>query len=383
MTKKRSSVAAEKKDDPEEILQFAPVGGPKKVPGAFGKEAELEKLRPLDRTGVIYIGHIPHGFYEEPMEKYFSQFGEVKNIVLCRSKKTGKSKGYAFVQFANDKVARIAAEATNGYALLEKVLKSHIVPAEKVSEDLFQFAGKKWNAVPWRKVIRDAQAEPKTEKEAQKRLARLTKREAAQAAKRRKLGIDFELDDSYELQAKKRYGFTEEDNDEEEEEEDEKEDKETNMKRTKVEVEKVVGGKSGKSSEDIKVEKLDSASLGGVKRKRDDVSVPSSVIPAKKSVVAPSAVPINKTTIAPSEVAKKPAPPFTAPIKKADAAAAPIKKADAAAAPIKKADAAAAPIKKTDVAAAPIKKAAAPSASVSAIPATKSAPKSTSSLLRY
>jgi hypothetical protein len=233
------------------------------------------------------------------MEKYFSQFGEVKNVVLCRSKKTGKSKGYAFVQFANDKVARIAAEATNGYALFEKVLKSHIVPAEKVSDDLFQYAGKKWNTVPWRKVVRDAQAEPKTEEEAQKRLARLTKREAQQAAKRQKLGIDFDLGDSYEVQAKKRYGFSEEDNEEEEEGEEEEEEEE----------EKVVDGKKGKS-EDVKVEKLDASAPIGLKRKRDEVAA-SSVAPAKKTAIAPSIVPLSKSTVAPSSVAlaKKSAAP--------------------------------------------------------------------------
>ena len=302
MTKKRSAASAA--DPVEEILQFsAPKVARPKVPGAFGKEAELEKLRPLDRTGVIYIGHIPHGFYEEPMEKYFSQFGEVKNVVLCRSKKTGKSKGYAFVQFANDKVARIAAEATNGYALLEKVLKSHIVPAEKVSDDLFQYAGKKWNTVPWRKVVRDAQAEPKTEEEAQKRLARLTKREAQQAAKRQKLGIDFELGDSFEVQAKKRYGFSEEDNDEEEEGEEEEEEEEERKE------EKVFDGKKGKS-EDVKVEKLDASAPIGLKRKRDEVAV-SSVVPAKKTAIAPSLAPLSKSTVAPSSAApaKKSAAP--------------------------------------------------------------------------
>lgn len=289
-SKKRTIESSEselKNKQDDDILRFDPIENvPKKVDGAFGKEAELEKLRPLDRTGVIYIGHIPHGFYEEPMQKYFSQFGEVKNVVLCRSKKTGKSKGYAFVQFANDKVARIAAEATNGYALMEKVLKSHIVPPEKVSEDLFQFAGKKWKAVPWRKVVRDAQAAPKTEEGAQKRLARLTKREAEQSAKRRKLGIDFELEDSYESQAKKRYGYIEDEKDEKEDEEDEEEEEE----EEEVKVEK------GKREEvDLNLKSIQGVAL---KRKRDvEVIAPSSSTMKKASIEAKSTVPAKKNTV--------------------------------------------------------------------------------------
>ena len=50
-------------------------------------------------SAVLYIGHIPHGFYEDQMTGYFSQFGDVKRVRLSRSKKTGGSKGFAFVEF--------------------------------------------------------------------------------------------------------------------------------------------------------------------------------------------------------------------------------------------------------------------------------------------
>ncbi len=39
------------------------------------------------RPGVVYVGRIPHGFYEQEMRKYFSQFGMVKRLRLARSKK--------------------------------------------------------------------------------------------------------------------------------------------------------------------------------------------------------------------------------------------------------------------------------------------------------
>jgi len=38
------------------------------------------------KTGVIYLGHVPHGFYEVQMKGFFSQFGKVVNLRLARSK---------------------------------------------------------------------------------------------------------------------------------------------------------------------------------------------------------------------------------------------------------------------------------------------------------
>jgi len=40
--------------------------------------------------GVIYLGRIPHGFYEDQMKAYFSQFGEISKIRLSRNKKVRK-----------------------------------------------------------------------------------------------------------------------------------------------------------------------------------------------------------------------------------------------------------------------------------------------------
>ena len=43
--------------------------------------------------GVVYLGHVPHGFYEKEMRAFFSQFGAVTRLRLSRSKRTGRSKG--------------------------------------------------------------------------------------------------------------------------------------------------------------------------------------------------------------------------------------------------------------------------------------------------
>ena len=45
-----------------------------------------------DERGVVYLSNVPHGFYENQMFKFFSQFGKVTNLRLGRSKKTGENR---------------------------------------------------------------------------------------------------------------------------------------------------------------------------------------------------------------------------------------------------------------------------------------------------
>ena len=73
---------------------------------AFRANANVVKLSASKRSSsrnanklssVVYLSHVPHGFYEEQMNGFFSQFGEVETLRLARSKKTTRSKGYAYV----------------------------------------------------------------------------------------------------------------------------------------------------------------------------------------------------------------------------------------------------------------------------------------------
>ncbi|XP_035030931.1 MKI67 FHA domain-interacting nucleolar phosphoprotein [Hippoglossus stenolepis] len=87
--------------------------------------------------GVVYVGHLPLGLYEPQIKSYFEQFGKVLRLRLSRSKKTGGSKGYAFVEYDCDEVAKIVAETMNNYLMGERLIKCHVMPPEKVHEKLF------------------------------------------------------------------------------------------------------------------------------------------------------------------------------------------------------------------------------------------------------
>jgi nucleolar protein 15 len=53
---------------------------------------------------------------------FFSQFGKLTRVRLSRSKKSGKAKHYAFLEFQYPEVAQVAAEAMNGYFLFSQKL---------------------------------------------------------------------------------------------------------------------------------------------------------------------------------------------------------------------------------------------------------------------
>lgn len=78
-----------------------------KTPRIARKDA-LKHMLPAGPTpptaGVVYVGHLPRGFYEDEIRDFFSQFGEVTRVRVARSKKTGGVKGYAFVEFSNSEV---------------------------------------------------------------------------------------------------------------------------------------------------------------------------------------------------------------------------------------------------------------------------------------
>jgi nucleolar protein 15 len=93
-------------------------------------------------NGYMYIGHLPHGFYEEEIKDYFSQFGKIIRVRVARSKKTGNYRGYGFVQFADKDVAQIAADTMNNYLMFNKILKCHVIPKERIHPDTFRNAGK-------------------------------------------------------------------------------------------------------------------------------------------------------------------------------------------------------------------------------------------------
>merc|ERR1740121_2147332 len=126
--------AESEEDDEEEDA------GPKRKTKARRLEEALSRgdAEAPEPRGVIYLGHIPKGFFEPQMRKFFSQFGKITRLRLSRSKKNAGSKGYAFVEFEEESVAKIVAETMHKYLMFGKQLVCHLVPKEKQHPALFK-----------------------------------------------------------------------------------------------------------------------------------------------------------------------------------------------------------------------------------------------------
>ena len=70
----------------------------------------------------LYVGNIPFKATEENVRGLFAEIGEVVSIHLITDARTGKMKGFAFVEMASDEDARKAIEALNGKLLLDRPL---------------------------------------------------------------------------------------------------------------------------------------------------------------------------------------------------------------------------------------------------------------------
>jgi len=61
----------------------------------------------------IYAGNLPFDLSEGDIICIFSQYGEIVNINLIRDRKTGKSKGFAFVCYEDQRSTILAVDNLN------------------------------------------------------------------------------------------------------------------------------------------------------------------------------------------------------------------------------------------------------------------------------
>jgi len=143
--------------------------------------------------GTLYIGRIPHGFYEPQMREYFSQFGTVTRLRLAKNKKTGRSKHYAFVEFESSGVADIVARTMDKYLLFGHILQVRVVPQEQVHPNLWKNAGKRFKVIPRAKMQAAGLRQPQERKMWERRVQREEKRRLEKSEKLKKLGYDFDM----------------------------------------------------------------------------------------------------------------------------------------------------------------------------------------------
>jgi len=65
----------------------------------------------------LYIGNLPYSITETTLRDLFAQAGEVSSVAVITDRDTGRPRGFAFVEMANEAGARQAISQINGQTI--------------------------------------------------------------------------------------------------------------------------------------------------------------------------------------------------------------------------------------------------------------------------
>ena len=89
----------------------------------------------------IFVSNISFKVREQALSELFSQYGEVTSVRIIKDKETKRSKGFGFVEMANDADGQKAIDALNGTEHYERPLVVSIAkgrPEKSNSEEVSQ-----------------------------------------------------------------------------------------------------------------------------------------------------------------------------------------------------------------------------------------------------
>ncbi len=79
----------------------------------------------------IYVGNLPYATSEEELNDMFSQYGNVTSAKIIMDRFSGRSKGFGFVEMAEQAEAEKAIEALHGKQVGGRTLKVNEAQAGK------------------------------------------------------------------------------------------------------------------------------------------------------------------------------------------------------------------------------------------------------------
>ncbi|HSR44875.1 MAG TPA: RNA-binding protein [Acidimicrobiia bacterium] len=65
----------------------------------------------------IYVGNLPYSYTSSDLENLFTPYGEVTSAQVIMDRATGRSRGFGFIEMADDAAGREAIEKLDGYDL--------------------------------------------------------------------------------------------------------------------------------------------------------------------------------------------------------------------------------------------------------------------------
>lgn len=187
----------EEDEKAEELYKSGDAVPPITANGQLSKRKQQQLKKAADfpkegKPGTVFVGRIPHGFYEHEMKAYFGQFGAILQLRLSRNKRTGASKHFAFIQFQDASVADIVAKTMDNYLMFGHLLKVKFVPEEQVPAGVWKGANKRFKKVPWNKMQGRKLEQGASEEVWEKRNQTEQERRDKKAKKMKAIGYEFD-----------------------------------------------------------------------------------------------------------------------------------------------------------------------------------------------
>lgn len=77
----------------------------------------------------LYVGNLSFQTTEDDLRTLFEQAGELSSVALITDRDSGQSRGFAFIEFANDAEAQAAIQRFDGMEIEGRALKVNVAKA--------------------------------------------------------------------------------------------------------------------------------------------------------------------------------------------------------------------------------------------------------------
>ncbi|TVQ16217.1 MAG: RNA-binding protein [Balneolaceae bacterium] len=82
----------------------------------------------------IYVGNLAWKTTDQDLEELFRNFGEVDKAFVIRDRNTKRSKGFGFIEMADENAAKAAIDALNNTIYMERTLVVNEAKPKEESE---------------------------------------------------------------------------------------------------------------------------------------------------------------------------------------------------------------------------------------------------------
>ncbi|NLI79038.1 MAG: RNA-binding protein [Candidatus Riflebacteria bacterium] len=78
----------------------------------------------------VFVGNLPFGVTDEKLKTEFARFGNVESARVVTDKHTGRSRGYGFVEFADQASADASITGMNGQQMEGRPLTVNLAKSQ-------------------------------------------------------------------------------------------------------------------------------------------------------------------------------------------------------------------------------------------------------------